>query len=94
MRNLKVSISRNKREGYYAGYYPTCSIFGKGGHKRWDAFSMGESYPRIYGQIEYVMERERLAWNDMCRRNNEKYGAEYRRNLYAENGWEDLVVYD
>jgi hypothetical protein len=47
--NIQPSVSRNKREGYYAGHYPSHMHFGKGGHKRWDWFSMNEFYPRIWG---------------------------------------------
>jgi len=45
----KLQQSRNKREGFYAGYYPWHIHFGKGGHKRWDSWAMGEFYPRIQG---------------------------------------------
>ena len=61
MRNLKVSVSRNEREGYYAGYYPAHIHFGKAGHRRWDAWAMMEFYPRINGVC--WQERERLNFN-------------------------------
>lgn len=44
-----TTLSRNKREGYYAGYYPRHPHFGKGWHRRWTAFEMSEFYPRIDG---------------------------------------------
>lgn len=46
---MKVTISRNKREGRYAGYYPCRWPFNYFGHKRWDEWAMAEFYPRIYG---------------------------------------------
>ena len=46
---MKVTLSRNKREGYYAGYYPLSFMNNKAGHRRWDWFSMSEFYPRIWG---------------------------------------------
>lgn len=45
-------MSRNKREGYYAGYYPKHSISGKAGHRRWPEEAMIEFYPRIYGVVK------------------------------------------
>ena len=50
MSNQRFLLSRNKREGYYAGYYPIHPFFeGKAGHKRWPWFAMSEFYPRIWG---------------------------------------------
>jgi hypothetical protein len=47
MRLLKAIASRNKREGYYAGYYPdTKGNINKSGHRRWPDFEMREFYPR------------------------------------------------
>jgi hypothetical protein len=45
--------SRNKREGYYAGYFRPhwdCARKEKRRHHRWDAFSMAEFYPPLYGR--------------------------------------------
>lgn len=48
----KLNLSRNKREGYYAGYYPWHTVFERAaGHRRWDAWAMSEFYPRIYGTL-------------------------------------------
>lgn len=44
---MKITISRNKREGRYAGYYPYRWPYNYYGHKRWDAWAMAEFYPRI-----------------------------------------------
>ena len=51
---MKVSISRNKREGYYAGHYRPNDDFA---HKtkpkawRWGWFAMHEFYPPLYGEM-------------------------------------------
>lgn len=50
---MKITISRNKREGYYAGYYPWHPHFGKAGHRRWSRFAMYEFYPRIFGVLKF-----------------------------------------
>ena len=50
---MKVSISRNKREGYYAGYYRPCYDFQKKTkrrHRRWSWWAMNEFYPPIWGK--------------------------------------------
>lgn len=49
---MKVSISRNKREGYYAGYYRSCADFErktKRRHRRWSRFAMYEFYLQFGG---------------------------------------------
>ena len=55
---MKVSISRNKREGYYAGYYRPCYDFDKKTkrrHRRWSWFAMNEFYPPVWGSVwKYV----------------------------------------
>lgn len=53
---MKVIQSRNKREGYYAGYYRPHTDFArkeKRRHHRWDWFSMHEFYPPIHGKMRY-----------------------------------------
>ena len=66
---MKISISRNRREGYYAGYCPAHIHFGRGGHRRWDAWAMSEFYPRIDGV--YWQEVGRLSFNAKVKAHNE-----------------------
>lgn len=61
----KLILSRNKREGYYAGYYPYHIIFGEGGHRRWPRWAMSELYPRIRG-VTWV---EKM-WDEMASENH------------------------
>lgn len=49
---MKIIASRNKREGYYAGYYASRIHFVNGGHKRWDAWCMCEFYPKVRKYIK------------------------------------------
>lgn len=49
---MKIIASRNKREGYYAGYYASRVHFVNGGHKRWDAWCMCEFYPKVRKYIK------------------------------------------
>ena len=51
-------ISRNKREGYYAGYYRPSDSREKRRHRRWDAWSMSEFYPPRFGCIWKLLEKE------------------------------------
>lgn len=53
---MKITISRNTREGYYAGFYPAGIIDHPvyyAGHKRWPKWAMSEQHckcnPRIHG---------------------------------------------
>lgn len=58
---MKVSISRNKREGYYAGYYRPISDFmkkTKRRHRRWSWFAMNEFYPPIWGSVWNILYTE------------------------------------
>ena len=51
---MKASISRNKREGYYAGHYrPNDDFARKTKPKawRWSWFAMGEFYPPVHGSV-------------------------------------------
>lgn len=63
---MKVSISRNKREGYYAGHYrPNDDFAQKTKPKawRWSWFAMHEFYPPVWGNVMRRMEAERVAFN-------------------------------
>ena len=49
---MKVSISRNKREGYYAGHYRPYDDFARKTKPkawRWSWFAMREFYPPVWG---------------------------------------------
>ena len=56
MTNQRLLVSRNQREGHYAGYYPSETGSNKGRHKRWTYFSATEFYPRISGSIYYELQ--------------------------------------
>lgn len=46
MDNSRVLVSRNRREGYYAGYYGQWHHI-PAGHRRWDSEAMAEFYPKV-----------------------------------------------
>ncbi len=57
---MKVSISRNKREGYYAGHYRPCDDFArktKPRAHRWSAWAMSEFYPPVWGSVWNLLDR-------------------------------------
>ena len=60
---MKVVQSRNKREGYYAGYYRPCDDFEhkqKRRHRRWSKFAMSEFYPPIHGSVWNLIDKEKV----------------------------------
>ena len=71
---MKVSISRNKREGYYAGYYRPCYDFDKKTkrrHRRWSWFAMNEFYPPIWGSVWKYVDQEGI-WQAIGSKEKEK----------------------
>lgn len=52
MINQRFLVSRNKREGYYAGHYRAQSFDYKMHVKawRWSAWAMSEFYPPVHGR--------------------------------------------
>ena len=58
-----MSTSRNKREGYYAGYYRTNDDFEKKTkrrHWRWTRWEMNEFYPPIHGDVFRLLDKGKL----------------------------------
>lgn len=61
--DMKVSKSRNKREGYYAGHYrPNDDFARKTKPKawRWSWWAMREFYPPVHGNVFRMVDKGML----------------------------------
>lgn len=85
MVDTRLVVSRNKREGYYAGHYRANDLDYLTPVKawRWSWFDMHEFYPPVHGNVFRMLEKEGIVWQEQLRINSNTNRRRLTSGSYA-----------